>query len=119
MHHVIKQGSVQDGRSIKLLPGNRRSNNCKNSRPNHRANAQRSQRKRSQGLLEFAIRLLRIRNQFVDGLATDKLIARGLRQVVIANRLSQETLSPQIKLKARALTSVPSSKLHKHQPKGE
>ena len=72
---VIEKRSVEDGGGIEFLPCNGGADDRENARTDHRANAQGCQRHRPEGFFESALRLFRIRNQLVDGLAGEKLVA--------------------------------------------
>ena len=63
----------------KLLSTDRSPDDRKNTRPDHRANTKRSERNRAQSLLQLSLRLFRVGDQLVDGLATEKLVVRGSR----------------------------------------
>ena len=65
---------VQDGRSLEVLSRRRRAGENENSRANDGADAQRGKRPRSQRLLKTMPGLVGLRNQFVDGLAAEKLV---------------------------------------------
>ena len=79
MHEVVGYRSVQDGRGIKFLPGNRRPHHGEDAGADHGANAGPDQRPRAQCLLKPMFRLLRIGDEFVDGLAREDLV----RQVTL------------------------------------
>jgi len=70
----LKQRRVQRRLKIQLLPGNRGSHNGKNSGADHRANTECCERERPQRLLEARLRILGVRDQFVNGLLREELI---------------------------------------------
>ena len=76
IHDQVEHLRVQDRRRLEIFPRRRRSRQHKNSRPDDGADPQRSQRPRPQSLAEPMLRILRLRNQLVDGFAAEKLAAR-------------------------------------------
>src|SRR5579863_8207803 len=95
----VEQGSIENGRSVELLPSNGGADDGENTRADNRANSKSGERDRPQRFLQFSVRLLRVGDQLVDGLATEKLILRGsrtaLRGLVSRRDLSQRALSPE------------------------
>ena len=67
---------VQDRRSLEVLSRGRSAGENKYPRADDRADAQRGQRPRTQSLLETMPGLVGFRDQFVDGLAAEKLVFR-------------------------------------------
>src|ERR1700676_1312377 len=82
----IEQRRVENRRSVELLASDRGPDNRENARSNHRPNSKSGERDRAQGLLQFSLRLLRVRDQLIDGLATEQLIVRGARTACVRFR---------------------------------
>ena len=98
----IQQRRVEDRRSVELLTSDRRADHREDAGSNHRANAQSGERDRAQGLFQPSLGLLRIRDQLIDGLATEKLVVRGARTALLGSlrnrrNLCQRALSPEPK----------------------
>src|ERR1700733_3709654 len=98
----IEQWCVENRRGVELLSADRRPDYGENARSNHRANAESGERHRAQGLLQSSLRLLRVRDQLVDRLATEKLVVGGARTargcaIVRGRNWSQKALSPEPK----------------------
>ena len=73
IHDQVERLRMQDGRRLEIFSGCRRSREHEDSRADDRADAERRQRPRAQRLTEPVRRVLRLRDQFVDGLATEGL----------------------------------------------
>ncbi len=67
MNQIVEQRCVEDRGSVELLSGNSGADDREDSGSDHRANTQCGQRPWSQRLLEPILRVLGIRDQFVDG----------------------------------------------------
>ena len=76
MNEEIKERGVQDGGGIKLLSGDGRADDGKDSGANDCSDSQSSQRYWTESFLKLPIRLLAIRDQLVDGLPGKKLVAQ-------------------------------------------
>jgi hypothetical protein len=74
MHNVVGQRRVKDRGGVELLPGDRGADYGENAGADDRANAQGGQRPRSQRLFQPMLRLLRIGDQLVNGLAREELV---------------------------------------------
>src|SRR5271165_762388 len=68
---------VQDGGRLKIFSSRRGSRKHENSGTDNGADAERSKRPRPQRFTEPVRRVLRLRDQFVDGLAAECLIVGG------------------------------------------
>jgi len=55
------------------LPGNGSADDCKNSRADHSANAERSERDGTKRFFQTAVGVLGVGNQLVNGFAAEKL----------------------------------------------
>ena len=77
-------------RHVRLASRDRRPDYGKNPRANHRADPQRRQRPGSQRLLKTVLRILRVQNQLVDGLAAQQLASQGKApsEFRLSNRIS-------------------------------
>ena len=73
IHDHIERLRVQERRRPEIFSGCRRSRKYEDSRTNDGADAERRQRPWPQRFTEPVLRVLRLRNQFVDGLATEYL----------------------------------------------
>ena len=76
VNEKIEEGGVQDGGGIKLLSGDRRADDGKDSGANDRSDSQSRERYWTESFLELPVRLLAIRDQLVDGLPGKKLVAQ-------------------------------------------
>lgn len=77
MHDEIGQRCVQDRRGIELLPSDGSPDHGEDAGTDDRANAQRRQRPRAEGLLQPMFRLLRLGDQFVDRLTREELVRQN------------------------------------------
>ena len=77
IHDHVERLRMQEGRRLEIFSRRRRSRKNENSRTDDGADAERRQRPRPQRLTEPVLRVLRLRDQFVDGLATEKLAVRS------------------------------------------
>jgi len=77
IHDQVQRLCVQDGRRLEIFSGRGRTRKYKNSRTDDGADTERRQRPRPQRLTKPVCGILRIRDQFVDGLATEGLAAGG------------------------------------------
>ena len=69
---IIQQRRIKDGGSIELLPGDGGADDGENSRADHRADAERSQRNRARGSSSAALGLFGVGDQLVDGFAAEQ-----------------------------------------------
>ena len=76
-NHIIRKRRIENARSVELLPGNSRPDNGKDPRADHRADTKSRQRPRSQRLFQAMVGVLGVRNEFIDGLATQQLACQG------------------------------------------
>ena len=74
MHDEVGQRRVEDGRGIELLSGDGGADHGEDAGADDRADAQRRQRPRAERLLQPMLRLLRLGDQLVDGLAREELV---------------------------------------------
>ena len=75
IHNQVERLRMQDGGSLKIFSRGCRAGEYKNARPDDRSDAQRRQRPRAQRLTKPVLRVFRLRDQFVDGLAAEELAA--------------------------------------------
>ena len=77
IHDQVERLRMQDGRRLEIFSGRRRA--CKNedSRTDDGTDAERRQRPRPERLTEPGFGVLRVRDQFVDGLAAQRLGVGG------------------------------------------
>ena len=73
IHNQVERLSMEDGGRLEVFSSRRRARENKDSRTDDRADAERCQRPWPQRLAKPVRRILRLRNQFVDGLATEGL----------------------------------------------
>ena len=73
VHDQVECLRMQEGRRLEIFSGRGCSRQNEDSRTNNRADPERGQRPRSQRFTEPVLWILRVRNQFVDRLATECL----------------------------------------------
>jgi hypothetical protein len=74
MHDIVGQRSVENGRGVELLPRDCSPDNGEDARANDRTYAERCERPWTKGLFQPMFRLLRLGDQFVNGLAREELV---------------------------------------------
>jgi hypothetical protein len=74
MHDVVGQRRVENRGGVELLAGDGGPDDRKNAGADDRANAESGERPRPQRLLQPMLRILRFRDQLVDGLAREELV---------------------------------------------
>ena len=74
---VVGQRRVDDAGGVELLAGDGRADDGEDARADHRADAQRGQRPRTESLLERVLGFFRVPDQLVDRLAGAKLPEQG------------------------------------------
>jgi len=76
VHNQVERLRMQNRRRLEIFSSSGRSRENENSRANNRADAERRQRPWAQRLAEPVLRVLRLRDQFVDGLTAESLRIR-------------------------------------------
>ena len=94
IHDQVERLRVQDGRRLKIFSRGGGSGQNENARADDGADAERRQRPRAQGLTEPVFRVFRVRDQLVDGLATEG----WLPEVRVAAALVQWVIVPRATL---------------------
>src|ERR1700692_2322139 len=77
IYNQIERLRMQDRWRLEIFPSSGRARQNKNSRTDDGADTKRSQRPGPQRLAEPVLRVLRLRNQFIDRLTTERLLIRS------------------------------------------
>jgi len=97
---IFEQGRVEDGLELEFLAGNGRANDGEDAGADDRADAERGQTQRPERLLEALLGVLRVGDQFVDALGTEKLCAQSApspckrKKLYLARRFRATLLHP-------------------------
>ena len=73
VHQVIEDWGIENRRSVELLARQRRANDRKDPGTNDRSDAECGERERPERFLKAGFRILRLRDELVDGFTTKGL----------------------------------------------